>query len=591
MHLEVQGAIDAALARYIIKGPKGPLQSLGQNLVNQARQQLSKYARSKLGGIGGMDLGSPITGGMYSKSELAKLWVQAGGPPGVANIMAAIALAESGGNPTIQGPVTSYGFRAGGLWQIHPPQPGWQNPLKNARMAVAKYKAGGFQPWEAYTDGSYSQFLKQGGIVQMLAEGGMVDLNRLPMPFRRLTSQDGDTRQKAAKEILKAVTGHDLSPAALKQLGALTGEAALFEELGGRAGAIGEGGSEVAYLGEKLNEAGWLDKALGRLFNLRNSLILGDDAVEGYQIKVGELLKRATDALKEFKDLVKDIENAITIRREYDEARKDLDAELAKPPNQQNQGKIQRLSDKVRQKHKKLKEIGAADKTVADLVDLQKRVTLGRDKLGGNILTGMKDHQTKLVDLRGSLLSTGGEGPGGVFDSLESVQGLAALSGVEEAVAPLKDFKYGSFGGRIFDLQSRLQDLAAAGAEIADGGAGAADEFKGISIAQLREFAEAVRYGAFDTDPYGTGLNANNFAGFFAGGGDIPAGMFGIAGEKGPELIHGPSHVEPLTGGGTYAFVVENWETGTGHFKKIADDQIHTSGGELHASYRAGRKR
>jgi len=45
----------------------------------------------------------------------------------------------------------------------------------------------------------------------------------------------------------------------------------------------------------------------------------------------------------------------------------------------------------------------------------------------------------------------------------------------------------------------------------------------------------------------------SNFAGFFANGGMIPAGQFGIAGESGPEVISGPATVTPMNqlGGGT----------------------------------------
>jgi hypothetical protein len=44
----------------------------------------------------------------------------------------------------------------------------------------------------------------------------------------------------------------------------------------------------------------------------------------------------------------------------------------------------------------------------------------------------------------------------------------------------------------------------------------------------------------------------SNFAGFFANGGMIPAGQFGIAGESGPEVISGPATVTPMNqlGGG-----------------------------------------
>ena len=37
------------------------------------------------------------------------------------------------------------------------------------------------------------------------------------------------------------------------------------------------------------------------------------------------------------------------------------------------------------------------------------------------------------------------------------------------------------------------------------------------------------------------------FAGFFAEGGKIPAGKFGVVGEEGPELIGGPASVTPMT--------------------------------------------
>ena len=38
------------------------------------------------------------------------------------------------------------------------------------------------------------------------------------------------------------------------------------------------------------------------------------------------------------------------------------------------------------------------------------------------------------------------------------------------------------------------------------------------------------------------------FSGFFANGGMIPQGRFGIAGEAGPELIGGPASVTPMGG-------------------------------------------
>ena len=65
---------------------------------------------------GGPDMGPMTASGQYGKSELMSLWTQANQGQGSANVMAAIALAESGGDPR----AVSYAD-ARGLWQIHWP--------------------------------------------------------------------------------------------------------------------------------------------------------------------------------------------------------------------------------------------------------------------------------------------------------------------------------------------------------------------------------------------------------------------------------------------------------------------------------------
>ena len=40
------------------------------------------------------------------------------------------------------------------------------------------------------------------------------------------------------------------------------------------------------------------------------------------------------------------------------------------------------------------------------------------------------------------------------------------------------------------------------------------------------------------------------FGGFFANGGYLPAGQFGIVGERGPEMITGPANITPGARGG-----------------------------------------
>src|SRR5215469_1537542 len=107
------------------------------------------------------------TGGS-TPSSLAALWIQAGGDPRVANTMAAIAMAESGGQVSAQNP-----SGAAGLWQILPSAHPQYNvsellsdPLYNAQAAVAVYNSQGFNAWSTYTSGAYRQFLGRSNVIK-----------------------------------------------------------------------------------------------------------------------------------------------------------------------------------------------------------------------------------------------------------------------------------------------------------------------------------------------------------------------------------------------------------------------------------------
>jgi len=65
-------------------------------------------------------------------------------------------MAESGGDPNI---VNSIG--AGGLMQIHPPEPNYLDPETNMRIAVRKWRESGWQPWQAYTNGMYLRYMNK----------------------------------------------------------------------------------------------------------------------------------------------------------------------------------------------------------------------------------------------------------------------------------------------------------------------------------------------------------------------------------------------------------------------------------------------
>jgi Lysozyme like domain len=119
----------------------------------------------------------------YSYAQLEGLWEQAGGSATVAPTAAAIAEAESGGNPDAAypgrtiAPGTGSTTDATGLWQILGLPAGnftageLTNPLDNAEMAVAKYTQAGnsFTPWQTYDTGAYQQYL-QGGVAADVAD-------------------------------------------------------------------------------------------------------------------------------------------------------------------------------------------------------------------------------------------------------------------------------------------------------------------------------------------------------------------------------------------------------------------------------------
>lgn len=106
---------------------------------------------------------------VLSYGELESYWIQAGGSSTLAPLMAAVALAESSGNPDSVNRTDNGGTQTSwGLWQISngdhsEPAPNWNDPLENAKLAVGKYKSQGLGAWGTYTSGAYRKYL-QGGV-------------------------------------------------------------------------------------------------------------------------------------------------------------------------------------------------------------------------------------------------------------------------------------------------------------------------------------------------------------------------------------------------------------------------------------------
>jgi hypothetical protein len=102
----------------------------------------------------------------YNYGQLEQLWINAGGSKTLAPLMAAIAMAESGGNSDAENRTDNNGTQTSwGLWQIsdgthNEPVPNILDASVNARAAVQKWKDQGLGAWGTYTSGAYLQFLQ-----------------------------------------------------------------------------------------------------------------------------------------------------------------------------------------------------------------------------------------------------------------------------------------------------------------------------------------------------------------------------------------------------------------------------------------------
>jgi Lysozyme like domain len=98
-------------------------------------------------------------------AQLEGVWIKAGGSAKLAPLMAAIAEAESRGDPDAVNRTDNGGTQTSwGLWQISngthgEVSPRWADPVVNARLARAKLKGQGLSAWGTYDSGAYKRFL------------------------------------------------------------------------------------------------------------------------------------------------------------------------------------------------------------------------------------------------------------------------------------------------------------------------------------------------------------------------------------------------------------------------------------------------
>jgi hypothetical protein len=185
-----------------------------------------------------------------SQSQIAALWVAEGGSPSKADLASAVSMAESGGDSTAGNSCCH------GLWQLNvevgvSSMKCATNPVCSTRKAISLSKNGkDWQPWEAFTNGSYRQFLGGGGHTRNRQQAQSV-LASSPGGQTIFASFGGDV-QKAGE-------------AAIDPLSVIPG---VPNPLGGIETSIGELGELVKFFkdaGELLfSPEGWL--RLGKMF-------------------------------------------------------------------------------------------------------------------------------------------------------------------------------------------------------------------------------------------------------------------------------------------------------------------------------------
>ena len=164
---------------------------------------------------------------------------------------------------------------------------------------------------------------------------------------------------------------------------------------------------------------------------------------------------------------------------------------------------------------------------------------------------------------------TGGSGSGGgspevIPISLADIRGPALeLSGLtdqlKEADLWAKNLADNFTDGLSYSLTDMAFNAKSAGEAMDMLKRSALDALQGITE-QLLKSGLSMMLGNLGT-AFGGAQGLAGFGGFYANGGTLGAGKWGIAGEAGPEIIHGPARITPMDGrrgGGANVTIINN---------------------------------
>lgn len=155
--------------KHTAPGQRGPVASTrtAPRAVTSAASRMVSAGSGPTAAIASAASTTPMaraaSGGQLSLGQLEDLWVQAGGDPRYAGLMARIAIRESGGNPNATH-VNTNGSVDRGLWQVNSIWGKWStsslgSPLGSARAAVHVLRTQGAGAWATYNPATDRQFI------------------------------------------------------------------------------------------------------------------------------------------------------------------------------------------------------------------------------------------------------------------------------------------------------------------------------------------------------------------------------------------------------------------------------------------------
>ena len=463
------GGAFGLLPRMSVQGPDGPLTDMVRGAAAKLRGAANEYLTDRMGSlatpVGGAG-GDAFAKGKYGKDQLKALWVQAGGPMGAANLAAAVALAESGGNPNSINNNTD-GSIDRGLWQINSVHGALStmDPLANARSAVSISSGGSnWNPWVAYTNGNYRHFLQQGGLLR-LARGG--NLRRaLGRTVNVLRGRNARRRSRVLRGFLRRIAGIGLARGTLRRLGEFERNATVYGDHADLAAQLVGANGEPGQFGGK-GEADWLGLQLQALFNWRNLMTKARSRVESRLRQVIDLIERAQRRLHEIAQTIieqgrikADLEAGLDkLRDDPRGARRNLEDRLRRLRRNPRRNRLEiesverqlrALEGDRREQARRLRE-RIHDITVAQAGRVRQRDNL-RDRILPAFARRREDMGTDLESYRDNLETV--QGPGQKMEPLGQLPALGVL------------------GGSIFQAQLRLRDLLAPPPPIEDGSGG-----------------------------------------------------------------------------------------------------------------------